>query len=203
MGKDGLVRFTVGERYKDGSLKYERTGYGDDAFQEACLIRQKHELRKKTDKLLKLGMVEEARALRQSLTEFKTITELSNWYIQLCEDRIEDKAENRKKGEGKISSATYNRYIYYARTVLRHFGSMQPQELELDHLREYWRTRKAEGGAKGTIGAEVGYLRQMFTQARKEKKLRPDQGPMEWPVENELTPRRPITDDEYRALITK
>jgi integrase len=128
---------------------------------------------------------EVAAGLKTRRAEFRTVKELSDWYMVLP-------GNQRKKN--------YRRRVANAKHLLAYFGTMPLGDVDGTVMERYRAQRQAAGAAAGTVNNEIALLSAMFHLALKDKKLLPDQMPGRFPLEKARNPRRCITAAEYAAL---
>lgn len=124
--------------------------------------------------------------LKVKKQEFRTVTDLCNWYMQT--PRIQE-----QKGYTRKCSAAAN--------LLRHIGKKPITGIEGEEQERYRQARQLEGAAPATINLEVSLLSAMFHQARKWKKITSEVMPGQFVIRDARTPRRLVTDEEYQALL--
>jgi integrase len=126
-------------------------------------------------------------------SEFVTFKEMATWYMLLPSTQ-------------KLESYTtlVNRSVH----VLGYFGSHLVGTIQGDHMEHYREHRRGQGGADGTVNAEIAWISMVYNKARKGRKIPADAMPGEFPLVKgkELKrvappPRRLITDKEYDALL--
>lgn len=128
---------------------------------------------------------DELAGLKVKRAEFKTVMDLCNWYMTLP-------AVQEKKA--------YERYLQCCAHLIEYFGKKPTTLVEADDIEHYRLWRQGQGASDGTINLEVGLLRSMYLLARRRKKIPMDTGPGEFIQKNESLPRRPITEEEFKAI---
>lgn len=100
----------------------------------------------------------------------------------------------RKEKEGRRVAKTME---YEWKAIGPHFGHLRPDQVTIDHCRDYTSKRRAAGKHDGTIWTELGHLRTVFTWAKGARLI--EHAP---PVER---PQKPAPKDRYltRAEIDK
>jgi len=161
-------------------------GRDDAGYQAAVLAREEATKEKRLRKLMGLGMAKEVRKIQTTEEGFKSVRQMSNWYMEL------PSIQKQVRYPAKVDSCVH---------LLRHLGSKPVGGVATDTLETYRGKRELEGAASGTIDLEVGVLRSMYRKAWKSRKIHADSMPGEFPMANEHSPRRPVTEDEYRKLV--
>jgi integrase len=161
-------------------------GKDDAGYQAAVLAREEATKEKRLRKLMGLGMGKEVKKIQAVEEGFKTVKDLSNWYMEL------PSIQKQVRYPAKVDSCVH---------LLRHLGNKPVGGVETDTLETYRGKRESENAASGTIDLEVSVLRSMYRKAWKSRKIHADSIPGEFPITNEHSPRRPITEDEYTKLL--
>jgi len=124
--------------------------------------------------------------LKVKKVEFKTVRDLSNWYMQLP-------TVLEKKG--------YYRKLNAVGHLLDFFGNKPLHGAEGDDQEYYREWREGQGAACGTIDFEIAVLSAMYHEARKCKKISADTLPGQFIIRGDKNPRRLVTDEEFEALV--
>ena len=124
--------------------------------------------------------------LKVKKVEFKTIKDLSNWYMQL--PTIQE-----KKG--------YYRKLNAVGHLLDFFGNKPLHAAEGDDQEHYRKWREGQKAACATIDFEIAVLSAMYHEARKCKKISADTLPGQFIIRGDKNPRRLVTDKELEALV--
>jgi integrase len=154
-------------------------GKGDEGYKRAIAARGKYEAKKYENRDAVAG-------LRVKKAEFRTLTDMANWYMQLP-------TVQRQK--------SYKRKIIACKHLLEYFGKRNIRSIESDDIEMYRRHRTDKGAAEATVNLEVGALSAMYNAARKAKKIKADMLPGEFAMVESYNPRRIITDEEFEALV--
>jgi integrase len=160
----------------DGQRVY--CGKGDRGYKVAVAARSKYVARRYETREMTAG-------LKVRKAEFKTVRDLSNWYMQLP----------------KVQQlASYERKVFASVHLLNHLGSKRLVNVDADTLEQYRERRTREGAQSGTIDYEIGALSAMYHLAMKRKKIQGDLVPGEFPIVREVNPRRIVTEEEFGRL---
>jgi integrase len=124
--------------------------------------------------------------LKVKKVEFKTVTDLVNWYIQL------PKIQKQKSYSRKVNASSH---------VLEYFGRSPVYGIESDDIERYRLKRTSSGAAEGTVNLEVILLGAMYNEARKAKKVHADMLPGEFRTVDICNPRPIIQDDVFETLL--
>ena len=154
-------------------------GKGDKGYKVAVAARSKS-IAKQYEKR------EIAAGLKVKKVHFKTVTDLSNWYMQLP-------SIQKQKGFGRKISACVHLLAYFGKRLVSH--------VEADDQERYRERRKEQGAAENTIDTEIRLLSAMYNLARKRKKIHAESMPGQFVFAHENNPRRTITDEEFETLI--
>jgi hypothetical protein len=153
-------------------------GKGDKGYKVAVAARSKYVAKRYETREMTAG-------LKVRKAEFRTVRDLSNWYMQLP----------------KVQQLTsYERKVFASVHLLKHLGSKRLVNVDADTLEQYRERRAGEGAQSGTIDYEIGALSAMYHLAMKRKKIQGDLVPSEFPVAREVNPRRIITEEEFSSL---
>jgi integrase len=125
--------------------------------------------------------------LKTKHADFKTVEELSDWYMTQLPFVQEQ--------------AVYSEKIIRAKHLLDYLGNRAVGQVEAEDLERYREHRKREGVQDGTIDNEISLLRAMYNEAKKRKKILPEMMPGHFPMNGETNPRPIITEDQYRSLL--
>jgi integrase len=123
--------------------------------------------------------------LKVKKTAFKTVMDLSNWYMTL------PSVQEKKGYLRKTQASTY---------LLNFFGNKRINSAEVDDQEHYRKWREAQGAASATIDFEIALLSAMYHEARKYKKICADAVPGQFVIKGDKNPRRLITDEEFDKL---
>ncbi|MBC8357365.1 MAG: site-specific integrase, partial [Candidatus Aminicenantes bacterium] len=141
-------------------------------------------------KAKEIGKKYEDREIKAGLNvkklEFKTILELTNWYMELP-SVLEKKSFYRK------TSACVH--------LLEYFGNKSLNQAEGDEQERYRELRRSQGASDGTIDYEIGVLGTIFNTARRRKLISADMMPGVFLKVNETNPRRIVTEEEFEKLL--
>ncbi len=124
--------------------------------------------------------------LKVKRVEFKTVQDLSNWYMTL------------PAIQGKKS---YNRLVIAVSHLLKYFGKKPLSGVDADEQERYREHRKKQGAADATINLEISVLSAMFKLALKRKKILAEMMPGEFIRKGNSVPRRIITESEFESLL--
>lgn len=124
--------------------------------------------------------------LKTKRSEFKTVTDIVNWYMQLPVNQ-----------EKKV----YRRDICTAANVLEYFGKKPLDVIDPEAQGRYRAHRQRQGAASGTIDLEISFISKVYRLALKWKKIPVEIMPGEFIKKNESNPRRCDTDEEYQAIL--
>ncbi len=127
-----------------------------------------------------------AAGLKVKKVEFKTVTDLANWYMQL------PKVQEQKSYPRKVNACSH---------VLEYFGRSPVYGIESDDIERYRLKRTSSGAAEGTVNIEVILLSAMYTEARKAKKIHADMVPGEFRTVDSSNPRPIIQDEAFETLL--
>jgi len=161
----------------DGAEQY--CGKGETGHKLAIAARMKWEVKQYENKEIAAGV-------RVKRIELKTITDLSNWYMQIP-------SVQEKKG--------YGRNVIAASHLLEYFSHKSIVSAEPDEQEKYRSRRKLYGAADATINFEIGLLCRMFHLALKRKKIPIEMMPGEFVRNGESVPRRKVTESEFKSLL--
>ncbi len=161
----------------DGQRVY--CGQGDKGKKLAEAGRAKHVAKQYENREMNAG-------LKVKKVEFRTIKDLSNWYMLLP-------TVQEKKG--------YYRKLNAVGHLLDFFGNKPLHAAEGDDQEHYRKWREGQGAACGTIDFEIGVLSGMYHEARKCKKISADTLPGQFIIRGDKNPRRLVTDKEFEALV--
>ena len=126
--------------------------------------------------------------LKVKKAEFKTIQDLSNWYMQKA-------SVQEKRG--------YTRKLFAVKHLLKYFGNKQVTQAHADEQERYREQRRSQGAADNTVVAEMALLSAMYHMALKRKMIHYEAMPGEFLLETKTNPRRLITDDEFDLMLSK
>jgi len=171
----------------NGSRVY--CGEGDEGYQKAKLARRELEQEKALHQMDALGLEDRAEKIRKqkkARSQFKTVTDLSNWYFSLHSIQ---------------SQASYTRKTHSARHILAFYGKMRLEDVDADSTEEYREYRKGFGAADATVDLDLAVLRAMYFLARKRKKIPAEYMPGEFVQVRATNPRPLITDEQYNLLV--
>ena len=129
-------------------------GSGDKGYEAAVLAREEATKENRLRKLMGLGMGKEVRKIQAVEEGFKTVKDLSNWYMEL------PSIQKQVRYPAKVDSCVH---------LLRLLGSKPVGGVATDTLETYRGKRELEGAASGTIDLEVGVLRSMYRKAWKSR----------------------------------
>ena len=185
MAKDGMIGVTSitrnGTDYwyarVDGDRKY--CGKGQNGHKLAVAERSKCVAKRYENREMNAG-------LKVKKVQFKTVTDLSNWYMQL------PKVQGQKSYQRKVNASSH---------VLAYFGRTPVYRIESDDIERYRLRRTTSGAAEGTVNIEVILLSAMYTEARKAKKVHADMVPGEFHTVDSRNPRPIILDDVFETLL--
>jgi integrase len=185
MAKDGMIGVTSitrnGTDYwyarVDGDRKY--CGKGQKGHKLAVAERSKCVAKRYENREMNAG-------LKVKKVQFKTVTDLSNWYMQL------PKVQGQKSYQRKVNASSH---------VLAYFGRTPVYRIESDDIERYRLRRTTSGAAEGTVNIEVILLSAMYTEARKAKKVHADMVPGEFHTVDSRNPRPIILDDVFETLL--
>lgn len=166
-----------------GRRKY--CGKNEEGYELAVLARHEAVKNKTVRKLMGLGMRDEVKQIQAEESEFRTVTDLSNWFMQL------PSVQKLPSYYGRISGCAH---------LLAYFGKHSVDQIGTEGQERYRELRYKEGAAPGTVDNEISLLRTMYRKAKKAKKIHADVMPGEFITANEVNPRRTITDDEFVRL---
>jgi integrase len=161
----------------DGRRLY--CGKNGEGYKRAIAARGKYEAKKYENRDAVAG-------LRVKKAEFKTLTDLANWYMQL------------PSVQGQKS---YKRKVIACKHLLDYFGKKSIHSIESDDIEMYRKHRTDAGSAEKTVNIEVAALSAMYNAAKKAKKIKADMLPGEFVIVESNNPRRIITDEEFEALV--
>jgi len=161
----------------NGQKKY--CGKGDKGRDIAIASKAKEIAKSYENKEINAG-------LKVKKVKFKTVTDLSNWYMQLPTTQ-------------KLSS--YQQKVSRCSHLLKYFGKKPVNGVEADDIEHYRELRRKEDAAHGTIDNEVATLSAMYHLAARRKKISTEDMPGEFPKKKKSNPRRLITDEELNALL--
>jgi integrase len=161
----------------DGKQKY--CGKGDKGFKLAKTARMKWEVKQYENREVNAG-------LKVKKVEFKTIIDLSNWYMDI------PSIQEQK---------SYWRKIYSCKHLLGFLGDKPLNRVESNEQEKYRQFRKGEGAFDGTIDLEIQLLRAMYRKAVKAKMIPADFLPGEFIFDGTTNPRRLVTEDEIEKLL--
>jgi hypothetical protein len=123
-------------------------GKGEEGRKIAEAARAKHIAQQYEQKEIGAG-------LKVKRIEFKTFTNLSNWYMTL---------------PGIQEQKIYNRKVSCAAHLIEYFGKKPINQIEGDEQEYYREFRKGQGAMDGTIDLEIELLSAMYHLAVKRKK---------------------------------
>lgn len=161
----------------DGQRAY--CGKDQEGKELAVAARGKYEGKRFENRAVNAG-------LKVKKVEFKTIKNLSNWYMQLP-------TVQKKKG--------YSRKVVATGHLLEYFGNKPLHDAEGDDQEHYRKWREGQGAACATIDSEIAALSAMYHEAKKCKKISADMLPGQFVIRGDKNPRRLVTDDEFEALV--
>ena len=161
----------------DGEQKY--CGKGEKGFKLAKTARMKWEVKQYENKEINAG-------LKVKRTEFKTVQDISNWYMTLP-------VVQEKK--------SYGRYVIACSHLLKYFGRNSISGIEPDRQEQYRAHRKNNGAADATINFEISILRAIYKMALKRKKIPIEAMPGEFLEVGFSVPRRIVTEKEFEKLL--
>jgi integrase len=119
---------------------------------------------------------------------FKTVEELSNWYMEL------PSVQQQKIYKRKISLSVH---------LLNYFGKMRLNQIEIDTQEQYREHRRLQGAADGTIDFEIALLSTMYHTALESKKITFDVMPGRFVMVRKRNPRPILTKKQYEKLIKR
>ncbi len=161
----------------DGRRVY--CGKDDKGYKVAVAARSKHVAKLYENREMAAG-------LKVKRTEFRTIQDLSNWYMELPTVQ---------------QQAAYQRKVIACSHLLKYLGRMALAQVEADDLERYREARKSKGAADGTVNVELAALSAMYNLAKKRKKIPAEFMPGEFVMVNGSNPRRIILEDEFKTLL--
>jgi integrase len=161
----------------DGERVY--CGKGDKGYKLAVAARSKYVAKRYENREMAAG-------LKVRRAEFKTVQDLSNWYMELPTVQ---------------QQAGYQRKVIACSHLLKFFGRMALVQVEADDLERYREARKSKGAADGTVNVELAALSAMYHLARKRKKIPSEFMPGEFVMVNDRNPRRIILENEFETLV--
>jgi len=154
-------------------------GKGDKGRGLAVIARKKWEVKEYENREVNAGV-------KVKRVEFKTVQDLSNWYMTLP-------AVQEKK--------SYNRSVIAVSHLLKYFGKKPLSGVDADEQERYRVHRKKQGAANATINLEISILSAMFKLALKRKKIQAEMMPGEFIRKGASVPRRIITESEFEGLL--
>jgi integrase len=154
-------------------------GKDDKGYKVAVAARAKHVARQYENREIAAG-------LRVKKVQFKTVTDLSNWYMQL------PSVQKQSSYQSRISRCAH---------LLSFFGKKPVDQVGTEDQERYRVHRYQQGAAPGSVDNEISLLRTMYYRAKKAKKIHADAVPGEFVTENLVNPRRVITDGEFKELV--
>ena len=161
----------------DGRRVY--CGKGDRGYKVAVAARSKYVAKRYENREITAG-------LKVKRVQFKTVTDLSNWYMQL------PSVQKQSSYQSRISRCAH---------LLSFFGKKPVDQVGTEDQERYRVHRYQQGAAPGSVDNEISLLRTMYYRAKKAKKIHTDAVPGEFVTENLVNPRRVITDDEFEELV--
>jgi integrase len=161
----------------DGERKY--CGKDEKGRKLAVAARSKYVAKRYENREIVAG-------LKVKKVEFKTVTDLANWYMQL------PKVQEQKSYSRKVNACSH---------VLEYFGRSPVYGIESDDIERYRLKRTKNGAAEGTVNVEVILLSAMYTEARKAKKIHADMVPGEFRTVDDKNPRPIIDDETFETLL--
>jgi integrase len=162
----------------DGQKKY--CGKGDKGREIAIAAKAKEISKAYENKEVGAG-------LKVKRVEFKTVNDLSNWYMKL------PSIQDMKVYTCKLSNV---------KPLLLYFGKRRVNDVEADDMETYRELRLKQGRMNGTVDNEIKLLSSMYHLAVKRKKIPTSAMPGEFIILAEKNPRRIITDDEFESLLS-
>jgi integrase len=172
-----------GEVYWYAHVNWRKTymGKGDDGRKSATAAKAKE-----------LAAKHESRELRGGLeikrSKFMAFRDLHKWYFALPEIQQQKCLRNNIEHLGHL---------------VKFFGNRPLNQFEMDEQSRYRAFRKREGAADGTIKLEISLLSAMFNEALENKLIPITVKPGKFDRSGDSIPRRPVTDQEYQALLDK
>ena len=154
-------------------------GKGDKGHALALAARSKHIAKQYEDREIISG-------LKVKRVEFKTVTDMANWYMQL------PSVQKQSSYQSRISRCAH---------LLSFFGKKPVDQVSTEGQELYRVHRYQQGAAPGSVDNEISLLRTMYYRAKKAKKIHADALPGEFVTENLVNPRRVITDGEFEELV--
>jgi integrase len=124
--------------------------------------------------------------LKTQRVEFKSVRDLMVWYLELEETQ---------------ALKSYNTILRLVKNLSDFFGTRSLAVLNADEQRRYRQHRKVNGAASSTIDQEFKILRAALRKAYSEGKITTELLPRKFITENQKTPRRIVTDEEYEKLL--
>lgn len=88
---------------------------------------------------------------------------------------------------------------YTGKAILPHFGKLRPDQIGLQHCRDYANLRDRQGKSQGTIHTELGHLRSALRFAERSKII--DRAPHIWRPEKPAPKERFLDRDEIGRLL--
>ncbi|MBW2346065.1 MAG: site-specific integrase [Deltaproteobacteria bacterium] len=161
----------------DGQRVYY--GEGDKGQKLAEAARAKNIVEKYENREISAG-------LKVKKVEFRTIKELSNWYMELP-------TVQAKRG--------YYRKVNATGHLLGYFANKPLHSAEGDDQERYRKWREDQKAACGTIDFEIAVLSAMYHEARKCKKISADTLPGQFVIKGDKNPRRLVTEEELENLL--
>jgi integrase len=161
----------------DGRRVY--CGKNEKGRKLAVKARQKYEVKRYENREVNAG-------LKVKRTTFRTVTDLSNWYM--TRPAIQEQK-------------SYGRKTFLAANLLEFFGKKPANCVEADDMEDYRRHRRGQGAMDGTVDLELSLLSAMYNMARKRGKMPADAVPGDFVLKQERNPRKIIPDDTFEAIV--
>ena len=163
----------------DGEKKY--CGRGSEGQKLAVAAKAK-------DITKRYENIEFRAGLKVKKAEFKTVQDLSNWYMTIP-------SVQEKRG--------YTRKLFAVKHLVKYFGRKQITQADADEQERYREHRRSQGAAGNTMAVEMALLSAMYHMALKRKKINYEAMPGEFLIKTETNPRRLITDAEFDLMLNK
>jgi integrase len=126
--------------------------------------------------------------LKTQRVELKKVRDLMIWYLGLDETQ---------------ALKSYRTILPLVAHLSDFFMDGPIAGLNADKQRSYRQRRKASGAASSSVDQELKILRAALRKAYSENKTTTEMMPRKFITENQKTPRRILTDDDYTALLAE
>lgn len=130
-------------------------------------------------------MRKEVKKIQAQERQFKTVTDLSNWFMELPSIQ---------------KQTTYPSRVCRCVHLLEFFGSKSVDQIGTEDQERYREHRYKQGAAPGSVDNEISLLRSMYLRAKRAKKIHGDVIPGEFITENKVNPRPIVTEEQFEGI---